>query len=36
MAKNNKNKPAGESPERSALLAMILATALNPGTPWRD
>ncbi|KKT13002.1 MAG: hypothetical protein UV95_C0004G0032 [Candidatus Falkowbacteria bacterium GW2011_GWF2_43_32] len=23
-------------PETTKLLAAILATALNPGTPWRD
>lgn len=29
----NKNIAAAKS---KAILAMILATALNPGTPWRN
>jgi len=30
---NNKNITPTQS---KALLAMILANAVNPGTPWRD
>ena len=35
MAKN-KNNQTDKNLSRSKLMAIILATALNPGTPWRD
>jgi hypothetical protein len=36
MDKNLKKIAAATRLKSSALLAIILATALNPGTPWRD
>jgi len=35
MKNNNNNKNISKA-ESKKLLALILANAVNPGTPWRD
>jgi hypothetical protein len=36
MSKNLKRALGARAPKLMALLSLILATALNPGIPWRD
>jgi|GEM_PF-2977020 len=33
--RKNLRKTATATPNRSALMSLLLATALNAGTPWR-